>query len=52
MKAGRVGQLDILVDGRTVISRKGGLIARLVGRPYPEDAEVLTAMRAAMATPS
>jgi hypothetical protein len=45
---GRAGQFEIVVDGRTVVSRKGGLIAKLVGRPWPEPDDVLSAVRGAV----
>jgi hypothetical protein len=41
------GQFDVVVDGRVVISRKGGLIAKFVGRPWPSPEEVLKAVREA-----
>ena len=47
LKKGRAGQFEIIVDGRTVVSRKGGLIAMLVGRPWPSEDEVVEAVRAA-----
>ena len=40
--------LDILVDGRLTVSRKGGLLAKLLGRPWPSAEDVLTAVRDAM----
>jgi hypothetical protein len=45
---GRFGQLDIVVDGRVVVSRKGGLVAKIVGRPFPGDEEVVAAVRDAL----
>ncbi len=45
---GRPGQFEILVNGRTVVSRKGGLVAKLLGRPWPSGDDVLTAVRAGM----
>ena len=47
LEKGRHGQFEILVDGRTVLSRKGGLIAKLVGRPWPTSEAVLSAVREA-----
>lgn len=47
MQKGRTGQFEILVDGRTVLARKGGLIAKLTGRPWPTDDDVLKAVRGA-----
>ena len=43
-----MGQFDIVVDGRIVVSRKGGLVAKLVGRPRPDAETVLTAVRQAL----
>ena len=48
MREGRRGQFEVIVDGRTVASRKGGLIAKLVGRPWPEGEDVLSAVRDAL----
>jgi len=48
MVAGRLGQFEVQVGGRTVVSRKGGLIAKLTGRPFPDDEDVLSAVRAAL----
>ncbi len=36
------------MDGRTVVSRKGGLLAKLLGRPWPNDEDVVAAVREAM----
>jgi hypothetical protein len=44
---GKRGQFEIVVDGRVVVSRQGGIIAKLTGRPWPADDEVLAAVRAA-----
>jgi hypothetical protein len=49
LKKGRLGQFEVLVDGRIVVTRKGGLIAKIVGRPWPTDDEVLAEVRAALA---
>ena len=48
LKDGRLGQFDVLVDGRVVASRKGGLLAKLVRRPFPDDDDILDAVRAAL----
>ena len=48
LEKGRSGQFEVVVDGRSVVSRKGGLIAKLVGRPWPSDEEVLAAVREAV----
>ena len=49
LKDGRLGQFDVLVDGRVVVSRKGGLLAKLVRRPFPDDEEIVDAVRDALA---
>jgi len=48
LEKGRRGQFDILVDGRPVVSRKGGLLAKLLGRPWPSDEHVIATVREAM----
>jgi len=45
LETGRRGQFEILVDDRVVLARKGGLIAKIVGRPWPTDEDVLSAVR-------
>ncbi|HTE06945.1 MAG TPA: hypothetical protein VK824_12195 [Planctomycetota bacterium] len=45
---GRLGQLDVVVDGHVVATRKGGLVAKLVHRPFPADEDVVAAVRAAL----
>lgn len=45
---GRMGQFEVRVDGRTVVSRKGGLIAKLTGKPWPPEDDVLDAVRTAL----
>ena len=42
------GQFDILVDGRVVVTRKGGLLAKLFKKPWPSEDEVVAAVRAAV----
>ena len=49
MEKGHHGQFDILVDGRLVVSRKGGLIAKFTGKPWPDRDEVVDAVGAALA---
>lgn len=41
------GQFDVLVDDRKVLSRKGGIFARLLRTPWPEAEEVVAAVREA-----
>ncbi len=48
LEAGRLGQFDVVVGGRTVVSRKGGLLAKLLGRPWPGDEDVVNAVRDAL----
>lgn len=45
---GRLGQFEVQVDGRNVISRKGGLIAKVTNRPWPSEEDVLAAVREAL----
>jgi hypothetical protein len=51
LERGRRGQFDVLVDGRSVVTRKGGLWAKLTGRPWPDPDEVVQAVRQARRTP-
>jgi hypothetical protein len=44
---GRFGQFEVLVNGQTVASRKGGLVAKLINRPWPDEEEVIAAIRRA-----
>jgi hypothetical protein len=44
---GRRGQFDILVNGKTVVSRKGGLLAMIFRKPWPEINDVVRAVEAA-----
>jgi len=48
LEKGRQGQFEVIVNGRTVASRKGGLLARLLNRPWPEGDDVVAAVRAAL----
>lgn len=48
LEHGRRGQFDVFVDGVSVVSRKGGLLAKLLGRPWPSDEDVVSAVREAM----
>jgi len=48
MEKGRHGQFDVLVDGRVLVSRKGGLIAKFTGKPWPDHDDVVSAVRAAL----
>ena len=52
LEKGRQGQFDIVVDGRSVVSRKGGLLAKVLGRPWPSPEHVLTAVREAAQSPA
>ncbi len=44
---GSRGQFVIAVDGKTVVERKGGLIALLTRRPWPSEESILQAVAAA-----
>ena len=48
LEKGRQGQFEVIVDGRTVVSRKGGLLAKLLSRPWPGGDDVVAAVRAAL----
>ena len=48
LEKGRQGQFDIFVNERSVASRKGGLLAKIVNRPWPSENEVVAAVRAAL----
>ena len=50
MEKGRHGQFDVLVDGRVLVSRKGGLIAKFTGKPWPDHDEVVRVVQAALAS--
>ena len=45
--AQRMGRFDVLVDGRTVLSRK--LMQRILGRPWPDADQVVQVVRQARA---
>lgn len=49
MVEGRRGQFDVLVGGRVVATRKGGLVAKFTKRPWPDPDDVVAAVRAAQA---
>jgi len=45
---GHHGQLDVMVGDRMVVSRKGGLFAKFTGKPWPDHADVVRAVRTAL----
>lgn len=45
LEKGKWGQFEIVVNNQTVLSRRGGLIAKLMNRPWPDNEEVLAAIR-------
>ena len=47
MVEGHRGQFDVLVGGRLVATRKGGLVAKFTKRPWPDPDDVVAAVRAA-----
>jgi hypothetical protein len=51
LEKGGHGQFDVEVNGRPVLSRKGGLIAKLVNRPWPAADEILTAVNEGLRIP-
>ena len=48
LEKGGQGQFEVIVNGRTVASRKGGLLAKLLNRPWPSGGDVVAAVRAAV----
>ena len=48
LEKGRQGQFEVIVNGRTVASRKGGLLAKILDRPWPMEDDVVAAVRDAM----
>ena len=47
IETGSRGQFDVLVDGKLVVSRKGGLLAMITRKPWPKEDEVVSAIQAA-----
>ena len=45
LEEGRRGQFDVLVDDRVVVTRKGGLIAKFTGKPWPSVEDVVAAVK-------
>ena len=43
-----MGQFDVMVDGQSIASRKGGLLASLINRPFPDKEEVIASIAAAI----
>ncbi|MGA1781613.1 MAG: hypothetical protein ACO4CW_14910 [Planctomycetota bacterium] len=43
----RRGEFRVVVDGRTVVERRGGLVALLLRRPWPSEESVVRAVLAA-----
>ncbi len=41
------GQFDVTVNGDTVVSRQGGLVALVLRKPWPSESDVVTAVRSA-----
>lgn len=48
IETGARGQFDVLVNGSTVISRQGGLLALLLRKPWPDSDAVVDAVRSAI----
>ena len=48
LEKGRQGQFDVIVNGRSVASRKGGLLAKILNRPWPDGDDVVAAVRDAI----
>ena len=47
MPSKKRGHFEVQVDGRKVAERKGGLVAMLVRRPWPDAEDVVAAVQAA-----
>ena len=47
MPSKKRGHFEVQVDGRKVAERKGGLVAMLVKRPWPDPEDVVAAVRGA-----
>jgi hypothetical protein len=41
------GLFRVLVNGQTAFIRRGGLIAKLLGKPWPSPEEILAAVKSA-----
>ena len=48
LEKGRQGQFEVIVNGQRVASRQGGLLAKLLNRPWPSGDDVVAAVRAAL----
>jgi hypothetical protein len=48
LEKGRQGQFDVIVNGRLVASRKGGLLAKILNRLWPDGDDVIAAVRDTM----
>ena len=46
IETGSRGQFDVMVDGKTVVSRKGGLMAMITRKPWPKADDVVAAIKA------
>lgn len=49
LSTGKVGQFDVLVDGKRVVARGGNFITRQFGAGYPDLEDAVDAVRANMA---
>ncbi len=47
LKPGASGQFDVVADGKTVASREGNFLTRLVGGGWPDPDDVVRALRSA-----
>lgn len=50
LEKGKRGQFDVLVNDKIVIARKGGLLAKITGKPWPEVGEVVAAVVGGLAS--
>lgn len=49
LREGALGQYDVEVDGELVASRSSNLLLRLVGGGWPDERDVIEAVRARLA---
>ena len=50
LERGGHGQFEVMVNGRSVASRRGGLFAKIVNRPWPKGDDLVAAVREALRT--
>lgn len=45
LETGKRGMFSVVVDGECLVSRKGGIIAKLTGKPWPEIDDVVAIVK-------